>query len=264
MPVEGKGRQAVDWPIYVINLDRAGDRLAHAERELAGQGLSFRRVPAVDGGALGPADLARAFDATLSRRTYHVPMQPGEIACFLSHRRAWTTFLAESAAPFAVILEDDFAFRGDLAPVLASLAEAPVGPWDMVKLWGKPRRIARTVAPLAGGFRLTREPVLSKRTVGQIVSRAGAEKLLAGTLPIHRPIDVQLQYPWELDLEILTVAPSLVVDVSIELLDGSTTKGTVDRFDAAKLEREVRRTLLRADLVARSLARYAAGRSAGN
>lgn len=243
-------------PIYVINLAAAADRLAHAESELTRQGLALRRLPAVEARGLDAAALTGVFDRERSRRTYHVPMQKGEIACFLSHRLAWQRFLGESDAPFAAILEDDFEMRGNLAALIEAVAAANLLPWDMIKLWGKRRSIAPTVARLAGGRRLTREPVLSKRTVGQLVSRAGAEKLLATTLPIHRPIDVQLQNWWELGVNILTLTPPVVVDVGDEAFGGSSVKDKVTAFDGAKVRRELKRTKLRAAMVVQSLRHF--------
>jgi len=46
---------------------------------------------------LSDAEIANVYNATRTAATYQVPMQRGEIACFLSHRRAWQTFLAEAA-----------------------------------------------------------------------------------------------------------------------------------------------------------------------
>lgn len=247
----------MDIPIFVINLDRASDRLGHATAQLKGQGLSFRRLPAVDGARLAESEISRVHDEVRSRAVYHVPMQRGEIACFLSHRAAWQTFLDETAAPFAVIVEDDFAFVGELRPILDALAAAALDPWDVIKLWGKDKRLFRRVAALTPSFALVREPVLSKRTVGQIVSRAGAEALLTRTLPIVRPIDVQLQYPWELGIEVLTIRPSLVVDVGEQKFGRSSTKAVIEGFGPAKAQREVRRVLLQASLAARSLVRFA-------
>ncbi|CAN5166924.1 hypothetical protein BH10PSE9_BH10PSE9_23460 [soil metagenome] len=244
-------------PIYVINLGTATDRLAHAKSELKRQGLAFRRLPAVDAKGLDAATLTGVFDEEKSKRTYHVPMQKGEIACFLSHRLAWQRFLSDDDAPFLVILEDDFEMRGNLAALIEAVASASLPPWDMIKLWGKRRSVAQGVARLPGGWRLTREPVLSKRTVGQLVSRAGARKLLATTLPIHRPIDVQLQNWWELGINILTLAPPFVVDVGDEAFGGSSVKDKVTTFDGAKLSREFRRTKLRAAMVAQSLRHFA-------
>jgi glycosyl transferase family 25 len=246
-----------DIPIFIINLAGATERIAHATSELKRQGLTFKRVAAVDAKRLDVAALTGTFDEAKSQRTYHVPMQKGEIACFLSHRLAWQRFLSETDAPFAIILEDDFEMRGNLASLIEALAAAELPPWDMIKLWGKRRAVAQGVAKLPAGRRLTREPVLSKRTVGQAVSRAGAEKLLATTLPIHRPIDVELQNWWELGVNILTLTPPVVVDVGDEAFGGSSVKEKVTTVDGAKLGRELRRTRLRVKMVARSLAEFA-------
>jgi hypothetical protein len=69
---------------------------------------------------------------------------------------------------------------------------------------------------------------------------------------------VDLQYPWELDIEILTVTPSLVVDVGEQLSGKSSTKVRSEGFDRRKLGREVRRTAFRTALVARSIGHFAA------
>jgi glycosyl transferase, family 25 len=248
---------AMDIPIFVINLDRAPARLAHAAAELKRQGLNLQRVSAVDGLTLAPEEIASVYESGRSRFAYHVAMQKGEIACFLSHRRAWEKCLDESTAPFAVILEDDFELRGQLGEIIEAIEKKTLPPWDVIKLWGREKRAARRVAELTPSHALVRELMISKRTVGQIVSREGAAKLLAKTLPIFRPIDVQLQYPWELGIEVLTIRPSILVDVGESLFGSSTTKGTVDRFDGAKLRREARRVLLQADLAARSFAHFA-------
>ena len=96
----GYGRRCrrVNPPVYVINLDRAPARLAHAERELAGQGIAFRRLRGRRPD-LTDAEIARVYDAARNRGSYHAALQKGEIACFLSHRRAWSTFLANRMRP---------------------------------------------------------------------------------------------------------------------------------------------------------------------
>jgi len=112
-----------------------------------------------------------------------------------------------------VILEDDFELRGTLEPITDALA-GQLRPWDMIKL-GARKSASRARSPPQPPYRLVREQVFSKRTIGQIVSREGGSRLLARTLPICRPIDVQLQYPWELGIEVLTLRPSLVVARSL-------------------------------------------------
>ena len=78
--------------IFLINLDRRPDRLAHMRAELNYHKLSFVRIAAVDAAAYPPA----------------VPgqLQNSQIACHRSHRVSWEQ-LAESGEPSALILEDD-------------------------------------------------------------------------------------------------------------------------------------------------------------
>lgn len=246
----------MEIPVFVVNLDRAPERLAHATAALAEQGLAFVRISAVDGSTLADGEISRVHDAARARAAYHVPMQRGEIACFLSHRRAWETFLGQSAAPYAVILEDDFELCGALAPVVAAVQKSPAPSWDVIKLWGKQKRWVRSVVELTPEYELVRESVISKRTIGQFVSRRGAETLLARTLPIVRPIDVQLQYPWELGIDVFTIRPSILIDVGEELFGLSTTKALRDADAGEKFRREARRLWLQVDLTARSLERF--------
>jgi glycosyl transferase family 25 len=240
----------LDIPIFVINLDRSPGRLAHAGAELAAQGLSFTRIPAVDARDLDAAATAAVFDARASRRRYFVPMHEGEIACFLSHRLAWETFLRTSDAPFAIVLEDDFALLGELAPVLAALGRYPKSAWDMIKLWSGRGRIVAAM-PLDGRHRLVRHRVVPLRTIGQIVTRSAAERLLAGTLPIVMPLDVQFQHWWELDLDIRSVDPPLVADAS-GAIGGSEIARSAATGVAARLRREFGRPLFRVMLLAKS------------
>ena len=47
-------------------------------------------------------------------------------------------------------------------------------------------------------------------TAGYVVSRAGAEKLIASRMPFGRPIDVDLRHWWENGLRIRGVVPALI------------------------------------------------------
>ena len=90
--------------IFVINLDRERERLAHMTAMLGQRDLPFERIAAVDRTSL-PGAYVRSVNAGKTQ----VPMDAGSIACFLSHRIAWKRHV-ESGAQHACILEDDVLF----------------------------------------------------------------------------------------------------------------------------------------------------------
>jgi GR25 family glycosyltransferase involved in LPS biosynthesis len=86
-----------------INLDRSNERRAQMEAQIAALGLSetYARLPAVEGATL---------DAPLSK------VKPGELGCFLSHRRALE--LARSTGKPVHVLEDDTILSADMRSVI--------------------------------------------------------------------------------------------------------------------------------------------------
>jgi len=88
-------------PIYYINLASAPGRRAEMERQLAALGLVAERVEAVT-----PADISAEDLKTYCNPDRYRWLAPTELACSLSHIKAWRQLLA-SGAPRAVIFEDD-------------------------------------------------------------------------------------------------------------------------------------------------------------
>ena len=88
---------------YVINLDRSTDRLKSVTSQCEDQNIILERIPAYDGNTL---DLKELADDAACRYEMGRSIQPGEVGCFLSHRKALEEFLI-SGEEFAVILEDD-------------------------------------------------------------------------------------------------------------------------------------------------------------
>ena len=194
-----------DIPLFVINLDRSVERLALAQAQFDRLGLRVKRVAAVDADSLDGATTAATFDAAANQRRYFAPLHPGEIACFLSHRKAWDAVVA-SGAPFGVVLEDDVVLSDRFGEVLDALAGRPVG-WDVVKLYSASMHASLPVADLAEGLRLARPWVVALSGAAYCISRRGALVLLAETRTVARPVDVELQHWWEHGLEVLAADP---------------------------------------------------------
>ena len=95
---------------FVINLDRAPERLAHLDVTFGRHGLSFTRMAAVDAKLLTPREIAE-------RCTPDAKLGVSELACFLSHRKCWQA-IADLAIPHAVIFEDDVLLGKDAAEIL--------------------------------------------------------------------------------------------------------------------------------------------------
>lgn len=103
---------------YLVNLDRAPDRLEVSRRVFAEAGLPFERVAAVDGAKLSPAERRAACPPFRFYLANAHRVLPGEIGCVLSHRKCWR-MIQDSGEPLAAVFEDDVAFGG--APVRETL-----------------------------------------------------------------------------------------------------------------------------------------------
>lgn len=194
------------WPIHVINLDRVPSRLAECRARLGTAGLAFRRIEAIDGRLLA-GDALRQASAPRPRFAKQA-VTPGEIACFLSHRKAWAE-IALGDAPAAIVLEDDFVLEPNAAHILERLSQLPRD-WDMLKLYcDRPRPMIET-APISEGYRIGTPDVLPLTTVAYAITRAAARALSAEPPAIGRPIDLHLKRWWEHGASIKVLEPSVV------------------------------------------------------
>ena len=105
--------------IWVINLDRAPQRLQRVREQLGRLGLPFTRRRTVDARALEPAQRAALDEATYRRRHGMAPVW-GKPGCYLSHVAVMRAFLA---GPWraALVLEDDVLLHDTPPAVLRGL-----------------------------------------------------------------------------------------------------------------------------------------------
>jgi glycosyl transferase, family 25 len=217
-------------PVYVINLDRSTERLAQISAALHAAGLVFERVPAIDASELDSAISKRVYDEHANRRNYLAPLSPQEMACFLSHRRAWQTFLTTRDDPFAVFLEDDAApLFGDLDLQLLQQSFADSDRAQIIKLY-RPRsdytRLRRPLVPPLGA-------------VAQAMNRAAAEALLKFSERFYEPIDVALQRWWDHGARITVACPLWFGEAA----GASTIRSRRQSPHEGRLLREIRRPL---------------------
>lgn len=196
------GQQFETW---VINLDRAPERLQRIGEQLARVGLSWNRLAAVDARALTPAQRAQ-LDEPGYRRLHGKAPVLGELGCYLSHVEVMQRFLA-GGAEFALVLEDDVLVRDTLPAVLQGLA-AHAARWDMVKLSAVHSGTPVPLLELAPGHRLA---VMMSRCTGSsayVVNRRAARAYLEGLLPMQLPYDHVFDQGWRFGLKVRLVTPT--------------------------------------------------------
>ncbi len=193
---------------WVINLDRAPERLARIASQMDRLGLPFTRLPAVDARALTESQRG-ALDEAAYRRKHGMTPVLGELGCYLSHVRAMELFLA-SGAEFGLVLEDDVLLKDSLPAVLQGLMHQ-AGRWDVAKLSAVHSGTPVPYAEVAPGHQLA---VMLSRCTGAsayLVNRRAAMAYLrqpGGLLPMSLPYDHVFDQGWRFGLKFRLVTPT--------------------------------------------------------
>lgn len=190
---------------WVINLDRAPERLQRISAQLARVGLPFTRLPAVDARALSAAQRAELDEDAYRRRHGKEPLL-GELGCYLSHVEVMRRFVA-SGAPYALVLEDDALVHDSLPAVLSGLVAQPER-WDMVKLSAVHSGTPVTLGEVAPGHQLA---VMLSRCTGSsayLMNRRAAEVYARELLPMSLPYDHVFDQGWRFGLKVRLVTPT--------------------------------------------------------
>lgn len=190
-------------PIFVINLDRSQDRLSAMRCQLDKLGLSFQRIKAVEGLDI-PEDLA-AYFAHHNRRGDPI-IEAGAVGCYASHLRAYQQIVL-SGVPYALVLEDDAVLPESLCALVQAVVRELPACWDFVQLAKPPRHAVQRLAalPRASLVRYSRIP---SGTVGYLISRAGAKKMLNPAIERVWAIDTDTRRPWLFGLDAYGVVPN--------------------------------------------------------
>ena len=205
---------------FILHLERATSRTAAVEALRQALPIESEVLPAVDGARLSTEQVAAVYRRARFSPRYPFALGLAEIGAFLSHRAAWRR-IVDDGLDFAFVFEDDAALDpqrfGDLLDFLA----AERRDWEYVLLPAAGLEPAGEVVARRGEFQLLRPHAPPLRAIGQVVSRAAAERLLAATLPFDRPVDTLLQMTWATGQTILAATPTPVRDVSQDF--GGTT-----------------------------------------
>lgn len=195
-------------PLVYINLDEDTQRRSVFDAACTAAGVHAERLAGTRWTRLDGAAQAQLYSEELNARCYFRPLLAGEKGCYASHIAAWRQLLA-SSAPALVVLEDDVRPQSGFNHVINAICTlAP--DWDMIKLIGRAQERAATQQPLTEQHVLVSYRRVPSLTAGYVVSRRGAEKLLASRLPFGRPIDDDLRHWWENALVIRGIMPAAI------------------------------------------------------
>ena len=226
---------------YIIHLERAADRVENIETiKRAISFLPLAVVAACDAQALDDAALSKHMKPRLHRPYYPFALSKGEIACFLSHRKAWQA-IVDDDVDAGLVLEDDVAVTQDLATTLKLAAKLENKDFYL-RLSHRDGHENGSLVAVENKSTIIRPFPVGLGTVGQLVSKKAAKHLLKITKRFDRPVDTFLQMPWVTGIWPLSARPSGIKDVA-HMLGGSTLgkKRTLQ----AKLMRETMRPYYR-------------------
>lgn len=219
------------YSIYLINLDRSKERLVFSERQLQSEALNFIRISATDGTQITNEERKLYLKPNFSE--YHKTISNFELACYLSHRRCWQTLLG-SRNEFALILEDDFVISQSLRKALDTINQFTFD-WDCIKLTEAPIKRKALISESINNHELIVYNKVPCRTGAYVISRSGAEKMLAQSEKIGRPIDIQFQYWWESNLIVYGLKPYPInirvnLDSTIDNINNQRKKANASTF----------------------------------
>ena len=195
--------------IYLINLDRDEERLAHMRAQLAG--LAFERVTAVDARKLSEVEL----EALRTARPLGT-WSPGQLGCLLSHYGTWQAIAAGKDA-WGLVLEDDLHLSKDFADFaqLPDFAGFP-GDADIVRLEA-PNNAVRLGPPVLTHEGRTLRAVRSSTWCAgaYLISRTAAQRLIELDPKTHLPADYFLfsfeESPVPSMLKIYQLTPAVAI-----------------------------------------------------
>jgi len=156
--------------ILLINLKSANDRLQFQAAQLDKLGLEFERIE---------ASTTNDFNDTEYQKlgfSWQRPLRPVELACSLSHRKAWLKVIDENSPCF--IIEDDAYMAKEMKFILTELESNTH--FDMISLETRARRkiISKSSTTLSNEYSLHNLIQDKCGAAGYILWPSGALKLI--------------------------------------------------------------------------------------
>ncbi|WP_182417648.1 glycosyltransferase family 25 protein [Bartonella sp. HY038] len=224
---------------FIIHLERAKDRQAQVEALIASLPFTGEITAAIDANALNQSVIDSHYKAKIHQPFYPFTLSRTEIACFLSHRKAWQEIVDQDING-AFIFEDDVTLTKDFE--LSFATALPFMNEDTYIRFPFRERETGKILAQNQNHRLIEPCPVGLGQVAQYIGRNCAQKLLDATMQFDRPVDTTVQMFWLTNVRPLSILPGGVSEISASL--GGSTVQKKPRF-LDKLRREILRPLYR-------------------
>lgn len=173
-------------PCYVVNLDRAAERLRHTEIQFARVGHRFTRVAAVDGKCLTEEQLEGFRRSSRFHRRW---ANSSQFAVLLSHIRVWQQ-IARGEGKYAAVFEDDVHLSDAIGELLRDCRWIPeVADIIRFETTRQGMRLGRDEIHSVSGLRIYRVRSGAWGAAGYAISREIAAWLANIPPRFHMPVD---------------------------------------------------------------------------
>ena len=218
---------------FIINLDRATDRLAYMTAELQKRGFEPERIPACLGLDI-PDDLKPYLLA--DGGTIPSAMNKGEIGCYASHLVAINRVLEEDITEPVCIMEDDLRFEDNFAQLPEAMKHMPPD-WEFLRVSNPTKAACSSLKDIPGLGQVVKYWRVPNTAGAYILNQEGARKFLTYRTLRMRPIDEDFRRPWETGMVTYGILPSPTIanifDSSIDAIGGDRSEPGRKRFKNA-------------------------------
>lgn len=227
---------------FILHLERAVGRTAQAEALQADLPVDTDILTAVDGLQMSDAEARRFMRPGMHEPRYPFPLSKTEIACFLTHRRAWQAIVDEDCDA-GLIVEDDAAVASPHLAAVICAALASLRPEEFIRFPHRERYEPGPVAREIGPARFIEPRLPALGMVMQLVGREAARRLLDASWQFDRPVDNFVQMQWLHGARVLTARPIVIREICQQL--GGSVIHRSRHGMIHKLMHELQRPLIR-------------------
>jgi len=231
----------IEMNFYIIHLERDKKRKSNVSKIKKSLPGKVDVINAVDGLELSEDQLKHYKKKKYLLPPYPFNLRNTEIACFLSHRKAWEEII-KSEKKGAIILEDDIEIDETFLTNTLEIITKHATENDFIRLPYKQREKSKQTHFQLNGVSLFSPKITGLGMQCQFVGVNAAKKILKNTNFFDRPVDTTIQMFWITGIRPKVIFPSGVSEIS-NLVGGTSIHSYEQLY--RKIFREIARPLYR-------------------